>query len=154
MTTCVYDRRVGVLGADTQYNSGGVIVRGEKIEQLPNGWWFAGAGDSAAIEQIKRWAKARWALRSRPKLEELLKIPDISLECLVVDPKTDRLWHIDLSFVPLLVTDPYLAIGSGGNYALGALDHGATVRQALAIAAKRDPDTSGPFTVEKLSGEA
>jgi ATP-dependent protease HslVU (ClpYQ) peptidase subunit len=39
----------------------------------------------------------------------------------------------------------YYGVGSGSPYAIGALEAGATVQQALEIAAKNDAYTSAPF---------
>lgn len=39
----------------------------------------------------------------------------------------------------------FYGVGSGSSYAIGALEAGATVEQALQIAAKNDAYTSGPF---------
>ena len=39
----------------------------------------------------------------------------------------------------------FYGVGSGSAYAIGALNVGATVEQALTIAAKNDAFTSAPF---------
>lgn len=40
----------------------------------------------------------------------------------------------------------FYAVGSGSNYAIGALEAGATLEEALAISAKNDAYTSPPFS--------
>ena len=45
----------------------------------------------------------------------------------------------------------YYAWGSGKDYALGALAHGATARQAIQIAAKFDPFTGGKIHCQGLT---
>lgn len=42
---------------------------------------------------------------------------------------------------------PFHAVGSGAQYALGAMSMGATIEEALAIAAEFEPNTKGPFEV-------
>lgn len=44
----------------------------------------------------------------------------------------------------------YAGIGSGGDYALGALAAGKSVKKALEIAAELDPYTGGELRVEKV----
>ena len=39
----------------------------------------------------------------------------------------------------------HYSIGSGSSLALGALAHGATLEEALQVAADKDPSTSAPF---------
>ena len=62
-----------------------------------------------------------------------------------------ELFEIDSDFSVLLNGDGIYGIGSGSPFAIGALYAGATVEQALEIAAKNDIYTSEPFQIVKQS---
>lgn len=56
-----------------------------------------------------------------------------------------KIWimHGDVTPIPVLL--PFVAKGSGGLFAMGALAAGATPWRALAIASQYDIGTGGPF---------
>jgi hypothetical protein len=60
-------------------------------------------------------------------------------------------YHND-SFWPALVDPGVQAIGSGGNYALGAMMHGASALEAVKIAATLDSLTAWGFDELRLDG--
>lgn len=147
MTTIVYDRRTMTIGADTQNtSSASEIYRSKKIEVLKNKAYFLGSGHSYGIGLAKQWAEAGFDEKKRPDFTVFLEDPDTySFACLVVHHTGKYVWRIDDEMTPILIYDEYTGVGSGAAYALGALDAGATVQEALGIAEKRDPSTSGPF---------
>jgi len=51
---------------------------------------------------------------------------------------------IDHALVPCLVDEKVYAMGSGGDWARAALDHGKTAEEAIEYAATRDSFTKGP----------
>lgn len=53
-----------------------------------------------------------------------------------------RVWHYDKGLVPIEVGFP-TAIGSGADYAMGAVLSGASPKQAVEVAKKLDPRTGG-----------
>jgi hypothetical protein len=57
-------------------------------------------------------------------------------------------WSEDIE-VPTPVDAP-CAVGSGMDFAIGAMLHGATPSEAVAIATQRDPGTGGTITVLSL----
>ncbi len=153
MTTCLYDRNTRTIGADSQNTTpSGGIVRTEKVEFLdPIGYYFLGSGHCYTIGQCRSWALANFAEEDTPDWSLVLEDPDeFGFACLIIDPLTNRVWLLDQEMVPNLVLDRYVAVGSGADVALGALDAGATIAQALEIAAARDPSTSGPFNVRTI----
>jgi hypothetical protein len=149
MTTCIYHRLSGLLGADTQNTDrSGSIYRTNKIERLADGRFFMGSGHCHTIGLMKRWAEKKFAETARPDFGVLLSDTDeFGSSCLIVSKDGSEVWLVDDEMQPIEVTDDYVAVGSGAAYALGALDAGATVADALRIAAARDPSTSGPFHV-------
>lgn len=155
MTTIVYDRRTKTIGADTQNTSSAdEIYRSTKIEKLSNGGYFLGSGHSYGIGLAKRWANDGFKEAKRPDFSIFLSDTDMyGFTCLWVHPNGEEVWRVDDEMTPIFITDEYTAIGSGGAYALGALDAGATVVEALRIAAARDPSTSAPFEILKIGEE-
>ena len=153
MTTIVYDRRTKTIAADTQNTDRtGGIYRTSKIEKLKDGRLFLGAGNCYTICATRRWAEAKFDPKKRP--EEYACIfsdPDeYSFSCLIISPDGLTVTIVDDEMEPLITRDDYLAIGSGGPYALGAMDKGATALEAVEIACNRDGNTSAPIDVVQL----
>lgn len=64
-----------------------------------------------------------------------------------------EIWLLSEDLTPIQVLLPYMAKGSGGHFALGALAAGATPWQALAIASHYDIGTGGPFFRCNIEGK-
>lgn len=156
MTTCLFDRRTKTIGADTQNTTpDGSIVRVQKVEKLSNGWYFLGSGHCYTIGLARAWAIDSFQPALAPDWSIFLEDPDeYGFCCIAIEPKTWKVWMLDNEMVPNLLLDEYVGCGSGAAYALGAMDKGATVAEALEIAAARDPSTSAPFEVKHLDGKA
>lgn len=154
MTTIVYDKRTKTIGADTQNTSSAdEIYRSNKIEVLKNKGYFLGSGHSYGIGLAKQWAEAGFKETARPDFTTFLEDSDYyGFACLVIHPDGEFVWRIDDEMTPILIMDDVCGVGSGAAYALGAIDAGASVEEALRIAAARDPSTSGPFHI-KIIGE-
>jgi len=72
--------------------------------------------------------------------------------CILLTPDKEIL-IVDRFFCPEEIPVPYYAVGSGGNIALGAMDAGATAREAVEIACRRDTYSSKmgrPLQVEEV----
>lgn len=100
---------------------------------------FAGAGD---VDDIKRFFDWRQGDAEQPSFEDGIDILEVCGEGIF-------LWGKKL--VRLRVLNDVYAIGSGCQYAMGALAFGATPKEALAIAAKFDDQTAAPFEFVKLA---
>lgn len=149
MTTIAVDLRAMLIAADTQNtDSAGTKYRCCKIERFKDGRFFLGSGHLLTIGKAKRWAGHKFAEKHRPDFEELFGecANDFAFSCVVVDPH-GRVTLVDDEMEPQPILDPYFAIGSGGHFAVGAMDAGATVEEAVRIACKRDPNTSEPVHV-------
>ena len=91
-----------------------------------------------------------------PSLKQLLtdaglldsKSPDKDFEINIIVGLNGQLFEIDSDFSVSRNSDGYYAIGTGGDFALGALYAGVTPEQAAEIAATNDSKTAGPFTTE------
>jgi ATP-dependent protease HslVU (ClpYQ) peptidase subunit len=97
----------------------------------------ATAGDSGAglafVEHIRRHSAFR-------------RDPEREFDCLVKD-KHGKLWMWSQDLIPVEITLPFYAIGTGRMAAFAALEMGANVRRAVEIAAKYDPYTGGDIVV-------
>jgi len=150
MTTCIYDRRNKMLGADTQNTTpDGAIVRTGKIEKLANGFWFMGSGHCYTISLCRQWAAS--SFQDTPDWSMFLDSDeDMGFSCLVVSKHGDKVWLIDDEMTVNEILDEVAAVGSGAAYALGAMDAGASMGTALEIAASRDPNTSAPMQMVRI----
>jgi hypothetical protein len=140
MTTVIASREW--VAADSLITSD-VLVTVDKLIRHP-GRLFSGAGEWVdvlrLVEAIVSGADAV-ELNERDALE-------------VVEVNADGVFLWDAALVRVPVLDETIALGSGAAYALGAIDAGADVMEALAIAARRDPATRGPFRLLMLNGQA
>jgi hypothetical protein len=71
-------------------------------------------------------------------------------EAIVATKGGAEVW--DAALRPVPVTDKFYAIGSGATLAIGAMEAGATAREAAAIACRRDPFCRPPVVVAKVAG--
>lgn len=151
MTTIVYDRRTRTIAADTQNTAkDGTIFRTHKIERLKNGW-FLGSGHCLTIGQCRRWAEKNFAESARPDFGVFLSdIDEYGFSCLWVSEDGSRVVLVDDEMEPIELQDNYMGVGSGASYAIGAMDAGATAEQAVAIACKRDGNSSEPVTLVRI----
>jgi ATP-dependent protease HslVU (ClpYQ) peptidase subunit len=134
MTTIAY--RDGELATDSRITAGDMIVSDvrRKVHRLRDGSVVAWAGsvqDAELLLQAMRKTAPRAA--KHPKLE------DISALHLRTD---GSLWEYEGE--AWVKQDPgYYATGSGSPYAFAAMDAGATAKDAVRIAIKRDANSGG-----------
>lgn len=151
MTTCLFNRTTMEVGADTQNTTpGGAKVRVHKIEKLKNGWWFMGSGHCYGIALARTWASKGWDEKSTPDWGTVMEDEDYGMDCLVIDVINSTVYLLDVELVPNIISDEICGVGSGAAYGIGALRMGATMTQALEIAADYDSATSAPFEVIKI----
>ena len=149
MTTIAVDLKNGKIATDTQNtDSAGTAYRCKKVDFLKDGSVFLGSGHLLSIGKARRWAEKRFDEGWRPDWDELFGkySDDFAFSCIVIRPNGD-VTLIDDEMEPQPVFDDHLAIGSGGCYAMAAMDAGATAEEAVWIACKRDLYTSGPVDV-------
>lgn len=143
MTTIAYSG--GVMASDTQVTSGNRKLRACKVRRLKDGGLVGGTGNLAHILKIFRWAEGGLRRGNRPEFNG----DGADAECLLV--KGDgTIWLLDEELEPMQFEDPFLAIGSGGPYAMAAMECGRTPEEAVEVAAKFDAATSGPVQVWRL----
>ena len=131
------------------------------------------AGDMAALQAIEhRWviplpgvryshSLLKFAItKIAPSLRAFVEEAKLFTDKQIEDDETlfsvllaidGTLLEIDDSYSVSMRDDGFHAIGSGGDYAIGALLMGADVGKALEIAALSDINTSAPFIFHKQS---
>jgi len=153
VTTIVVDFRAGVIAADTQNtDKANTAYRCKKIERLSDGRYFLGSGHLLTIGKVRRWAEAGFAEAKRPDFGEMFgkRSDEFGFSCIVIN-RDGTAVLVDDEMEPQPVHDAYLAIGSGGAYAIGALDAGASAEKSVQIACGRDLYTSAPVDVETIT---
>lgn len=143
MTTICY--RDGILAGDTRAYSGDKQPIGHKIK-IAQARQSSGAVVSFGIstphpgfsEEIRHWVANDRSPDAEPPGGR-------DFNMLLIDEQGDVYFYAS-SFVPSgpLWAD-YYAIGSGAEYALGAMAHGATAREAVEAAAQLDVWTGAPI---------
>lgn len=130
MTVIAWDGKV--LAADRRRTVNGTPMPATKIFKIksPDGRLFlvGCAGDSFDCGQFVRWMRTA---------NENDKPTTTSLSALVIDEKA-RAWYLSEKLLYHRVSVRCWAIGSGADYALGAMAAGRTAPQAVRIASKLD----------------
>lgn len=99
------------------------------------------------------WLIREWVPNAKALLEENPALADEegSVEFSVLMVVGGQVFQMDSLFNPTQSTVGIYTMGSGGDYARGALFAGATLMDALHVAADIDPYTGGALTVCKAS---
>lgn len=131
MTTIAFDGRV--LAGDRQANWGGTPIPTRKVFKVRHprhGAWIWGCSGSAAESTaFDRWAKG-------------LGSPTALKGSVVLAVNEDgAIWTMDEQLVWVRLDTDCWAIGSGTDYALGAMKAGASAKEAVEIASALDVHT-------------
>jgi ATP-dependent protease HslVU (ClpYQ) peptidase subunit len=110
-----------------------------KVRRLPDGRLVGVAGSAFQIEPFFAWLESGG---------EPPKLADDNFEALVLRPDGTCLCYD--SECRSITEDLPTAIGSGRNFAIGALDAGLTAESAVQIACARDCRSGGLITVIHL----
>lgn len=175
MTTIVALVKDGsvILGADSQVTDNDRRNNHPKMEKITknNGYLIAGSGDATPCDILQHifeppvpTATERKDLykfmitKFVPSMREALaengwkpdpEDKDSGFSMLI--SFDGELFDIGDDFSVMLNQDGIYGVGNGSKFAIGALYAGASVEEALEIAAKNDIYTSGPFTVIRQS---
>ncbi|SCW95543.1 hypothetical protein [Ancylobacter rudongensis] len=140
MSTIAY--RAGVMAADTRAYSGSKVPIGNKVKI-----WRIEGGALIGVATAKPGQGemfVQWVRDGADPHNAPTSAPDF--EALLVRPNGEALFFYD-SFLPSgPLIAPYFAIGSGSQYALGALAVGAGAEAAVAAAVELDQFTGGLVT--------
>jgi ATP-dependent protease HslVU (ClpYQ) peptidase subunit len=130
MTTIVWDGRI--LAADRKRVVLGTPTPARKVFRVnrSNGdrYLVGCAGDLSDCVAFLRWMKSNG---------EAVKPSPTSFQALVIDAKR-RIWWIDEKLVYIRLTEKRWAVGSGADYALGAMVAGKSAIEAVRIASRLD----------------
>lgn len=141
MTTIAF--KDNVLVADS-LSTAGWNRRGtfEKI-RTHHGALYAGCGSVDCVVQFFEWAET-----GEPRGFKFAGKAD-DFAGLIVRFANDvpDVFTVEESFKPWRVTMPFVARGSGSEYALGAMVMGADALEACRVAAKFDLGTGAPFQI-------
>lgn len=137
MTTIAY--RDGVIACDSQITST-YKGKGKKIHRV-NDSLVGICGRLTSAMLFIDWLEEQGIPPS--KLQE-----DDDFEAIQLTPKGVFYW--DSRLRPVRVTDKFTAIGSGCDFAMGAMAVGADAKEAVRAAAKLDTYTGGAIKAAKL----
>ena len=137
MTTIVYDHKNKQLAIDGRITANDIILTDSKIKwrrcEDDNLWFFTGScSDELELMELKHNDKPE----VKPDCSALI-IKDSS--CWLATFNGDYCSHAELNYSH--------SIGTGRKFALSALDFGATARESVQHAAKRDIYTGGDIHV-------
>jgi ATP-dependent protease HslVU (ClpYQ) peptidase subunit len=141
MTTVAY--RDGVLAGDTMVSDGtGCIICYErKVYKLSDGCLYGYAG---GVEEGQRLLHAIKRGDAPPSLGDT--------EALLIMPNR-KVYLYEGNMWIKQTRQPYIALGTGGTAAYGAMDAGADAETAANIGVKRDNKSGGKVLVVRLDKE-
>ena len=180
MTTIAF--RDGIIASDTQATQWNTQIPGKtvKIRVVPadkfrvskdadgneiqkrkfgklGGWVFAGCGSQIEIQALYDWLSvitADFDLSDRDAYEGA---PEFECSSAILIPPSSELPLIMFTVAGPLIEPvgarPFLAIGTGSEFAYGALATGADAVDAVAAASKFDIYTSAPIQSYRIDGD-
>lgn len=126
------------MASDTQA-TGAYMMRVEKLTRLPDGGVVGSAGNARLAAAAVKWMLAGEVGEPPAPGDE------DSYYALLIMRGNGTFWLADGGFPAFQLFDKFAAIGSGCNYAMAAMEMGATAAEAAKIATKYDDSSSGPI---------
>ena len=133
MTTVAWDGKT--LAADSQVTIGNCRGSGTKLVSNDRGYIAAGAG---TLGEVLPWLS--WVLNGMDMDERPSSLGEDSV-VIIVPPRGSPLWFAG-SHIPTKLPRKKFAIGSGSDFAMGAMAAGADAVTAVKIAADHDVYTN------------
>lgn len=121
-----------ILAADRQVTCGDMKVRGSKMRRLPSGSVLAWTGNQDCGLILSCWYENGADIDKWPEFQKL----DNWTRLIVAD--RTGIFYYEQHPVSQRVLEPFLAFGSGRDYAMGALEMGANAVQAVEVASRFD----------------
>lgn len=159
--------RAGVMACDSMWTYGDTHVASLiKISRLSSGALLGQAGDNDCRATIELFDKIKDPKKFPSKVElastkddfmGLLALPNgRGVWVISICPVDSTGWpsdseNADMGIWPATSMGGYAAVGSGSDYALSAMDAGATARQAVEVACRRNAHCRPPVHIRKLS---
>lgn len=155
MTTIIVDRKLKLMAADKQATGdGGHILKHIKIRRVKHenqDVLIASAGDAEAAEAFELWYIDQEKSRKGEKVDGEHKDSHYPLNqnfhALALYEDGSLLWYGPKGY-PMEVKERYFGIGSGSDFAIGALFAGANLRKAVQIACKLDANSGVGIQLE------
>lgn len=139
MTTIVWDGKT--LAGDTLRGWGNQLeLIPSKVEKLEDGSLFGGGGHSTAIQKLRNYILRDFT----PTFTEEEEVTAIRIT------PDGKVWFWNKALEPVEYFGPYFAIGTGADYALGALYCGADAEEAVHAAMEFDKSSGGKVTSVRL----
>jgi hypothetical protein len=136
MTTIAWDGTT--LAADACSWSGSARRRVRKVFKVraPDGRHFlvAFSGEAAFAVAVLAWMRGQG---SRPNCRDFMDPANFGQQCALVIDEKRRVWQLSPTLVYIRHYERIYAFGGGHEFAWGALEAGATAREAVQIAIKR-----------------
>jgi hypothetical protein len=156
--------RAGIMACDSCWTYGDTqTVSLIKIKRLSSGALLGSAGDNdcRAMEELLDKIKDPKKLPTREELAKtltdyigLIALPKGGVFVVSSCPVDQAGWPIgdagDIGIWPATTMGGYAAVGSGADYALAAMDAGASAKEAVTIACRRNINCRPPVHVMKL----
>jgi ATP-dependent protease HslVU (ClpYQ) peptidase subunit len=133
MTTVAWDGKT--LACDSQVTVGN--CRGTSVKLVSNDQGFVAAG-AGSLPELVPWF--RWVENGMDPDQQPTSLSESDL--VIVPPRGPAIWFSG-SASPMKLPRRHWAIGSGSDFALGAMAMGADARQEVKVAMKFDVYTSG-----------
>lgn len=135
MTTIAWDGRT--LAADTRNTNGNTAWCGEKLHRLADGRLFAGCSDAGAVIAAVEWLND--PSQGKPQIDKETGF------CGLLVKRDGSVWYVDRYLAPQRVSQPFIAAGSGRDFAMAAMHLGKSAVDAIEVAAEFDIYTGGPI---------
>jgi hypothetical protein len=161
MTTIAY--RDGIMACDSCWSLHDSLVDtlSNKVYRLKSGALLGQCGSNDIRPMIKMLDNAK-SERQMPSYDEIAAVRISGMYLLVLPNKrvfkfqtTARApdtWDDDLVDLGMWrVERPFTAVGSGSDYAIGAMEHGASAEQAVRIACRLDINSRLPIHKHRLA---
>lgn len=134
MTTVAW--RAGWVAADRLVDG---WMESGKLFRLKDGSVLTGAGYLDDIVEVAAWINAGCKAAAKP--DGLSADKEERSGFLLARPDGKAFWLTQPWLRQVEITDEFFALGSGADYALGAMAMGASARRAVQIAMRFDPNT-------------
>jgi len=135
MTVIAWDGKT--LAADKQTNGDGTIGRTTKIFKADNGSILAFCGMAGHIPVLLEW------YNDGQKKEDWPKFQSEDGWTGIVEASNGVVREFEQHPLPMTLEDNFYAWGSGGSFAIGAMEHGASAIEAVDVACRRSATCGG-----------
>lgn len=140
MTIIAYQN--GIMAADGRVHADDTICTDDAVKIIANAGWVGGAaGYWTDVMAFLEWMQTNRRRKFRPKSDDF--------EALLVSPRGE-IFYIDGEGARERVTGNRWAIGSGWQFAIGAMAAGSTAQEAVEIACKFVTTCGGKITTLRV----